>query len=361
MAYYHSKYARIKPKKKSRWGRVILWILLIAILFAGAAGYYLYKVIYTPNTWTPNEEPVSIYIPTGSTFNDLKKILYKNGLVIHRNNFEWLAQKKQLDNLVKPGRYIIKNGMTNLDLVNLLRSGHQTPVNVIFNNVRDIYQLAGKVGRQIEADSAEIINLLTDSTYLSKMGLTPLTASTIFIPNTYEFWWNTNADSFIKRMYDEYNKFWNEERKKKATEMGMTQSEIITLASIVEKETNKNDEKPRIAGVYVNRLKKGWRLQADPTLIYAIGDYSIKRVLNKHKTIESPYNTYLHIGLPPGPICIPSISSIDAVLNYDKSNYLYFCAKDDFSGYHVFAKTNRQHVLNAKKYQKALDKLKIIK
>ena len=358
MAYYHSKYAKTQRKKSSsRFKKIILWSLFILIILAGSAGYYLYKVITEPNTWTPEGKPVSVYIPTGSDFGDLKRILYENGLIIHRKNFEWLAEKKQLVNSVKPGRYIVKNGLSNLELVNMFRAGEQVPVKVIFNNVRDIYQLAGKVGKQIEADSAGIINLLTDSVYLSKMGLKPVYAGVIFIPNTYEFWWNTDANGFIQRMYKEYENFWNPERMKKAEELGMTREEIITLASIVEKETNKNDEKPKIAGVYINRLKKGWRLQADPTLIYALGDYSITRVLNKHKLVDSPYNTYQHLGLPPGPICIPSISSIDAVLNYDKSNYFYFCAKDDFSGYHVFAKTNRQHQVNAKKYQKALKEL----
>ncbi len=361
MAYYHSRYARVNPKKSSKFKKFVLLTLLVLILVASAAGYFLYRIITDPNTWTPDGKPVSVYVPTGSDYQDLKKILYKNGLIIHRKNFEWLAEKKQLDTHVKPGRYIIKNGMSNLDLVNMLRAGEQVPVKVIFNNVRDIYQLAGKVGKQIEADSADIVKLLTDSAYLAKMGVKPIYASTLFIPNTYEFWWNTDADGFIKRMYKEYNKFWTPERRKKAEEMGMTREEVITLASIVEKETNKDDEKPKIAGVYVNRLKKGWRLQADPTLVYAWGDYSIKRVLNKHKLIDSPYNTYQHLGLPPGPICIPSIASIDAVLNYDKTNYLFFCAKDDFSGYHVFAKTNRQHQKNAKKYQKALDQLKVKK
>ena len=359
MVYYHSGYAPSRRKKSSKWKKFILWTLFILILLAGAIGYYLYGVIANPNTWTPDGKPVSVYVPTGTDYEGLKKILYKNGLVVHRKNFEWLAEKKKLNELVKPGRYVIPNKMSNLDLVNMLRAGHQVPVKVIFNNVRDIYQLAGKVSKQIEADSTSIVQLLTDSVYLAKMGIRPIYASIIFIPNTYEFWWNTDADAFIKRMYKEYDKFWNKERQAKADELGMTRGEIITLASIVEKETNKNDEKPDIAGVYINRLKKGWRLQADPTLIYALGDYSIKRVLNKHKLIDSPYNTYQHLGLPPGPICIPSISSIDAVLNYTKDNYFYFCAKDDFSGYHVFAKTNKQHQKNAKRYQKALDDLKV--
>jgi UPF0755 protein len=243
----------------------------------------------------------------------------------------------------------------------LLRSGEQLPVNLIFNNIRDINQLAGAVGRQIEADSVSIVKLLTDSTYLSLLGLNREIAPILFIPNTYEMYWNTSAEGFIKRMHDEYIKFWKGERTSLANEIGLTIAEVVTLASIVEKETNKNDEKPIIAGVYMNRLKAGWRLQADPTVIYAIGDYSIKRVLNVHKEFRSPYNTYQVHGLPPGPICIPSIASIDAVLNYDRNSYLFFCAKDDLSGYHVFARTNRQHNINARKYQEALNKMGIYK
>ena len=361
MAYYHSGYIRTPKKKKSKFKKFLLLALLLLLIIGSIAGFYLYKILTGVNTWTVDGKPVSVYVPTGTDFNGLKTILYKNGLIIHRKNFEWLAEKKQLKEHVKPGRYIVKNGMSNMELVNMLRAGEQVPVKVIFNNVRDIYQLAGKVGEQIEADSVEIIKLLTDSVYLAKMGIKPVYAGTIFIPNTYEFWWNTDADGFIKRMYKEYQKFWTPERINKAEKLGLSRGEIVTLASIVEKETNKNDEKPKIAGVYINRLKKGWRLQADPTLVFAIGDYTIKRVLNKHKLIDSPYNTYKNLGLPPGPICIPSIASIDAVLNYDKTNYLFFCAKDDFSGYHVFAKTHRQHQKNAKKYQKALNERKIIK
>ncbi len=361
MAYYHSRYSAKSKNKGKRFRKFVLGFLALLIIASLMVGYYFYRVIYDGNTWTPDGKPVFVNIPTGSSFNDMKTILYKNGLILHRKNFEWVAEKKKLDKLVKPGHYKISNGMSTLELVNMLRSGRQVPVQVTFNNVRDIYQLAQKVGTQIEADSAGIVKLLQDSVYLQKMGLTPATASIIFLPNTYEFWWNTDANAFISRMYQEYVKFWNSDRLSKARALQLTKEEVITLASIVEKETSKNDEKPIIAGVYINRLKQGWRLQADPTLIYAWNDYTIKRVLNKHKLIDSLYNTYEHLGLPPGPICIPSIASIDAVLNYDKNEYLYFCAKDDFSGYHVFAKTNRQHAKNAKKYRKALNKMNIKK
>ena len=360
MAYYHSSYG--SPKKKNGKGKkIFFFFLLILVLLAAGAGYLLYNIILKPNVWTPDQEAVAITIPTGSDYENVKNILYSQGLIIHRQNFEWLAEKKKYPNAVKPGKYLIDSTMSNNDLINLLRSGEQVPVQLIFNNIRGIYQLAESVSNQIEADSASITQLLTDSTYLSLLGLKKETAGILFIPNTYEMYWNTSAEGFIKRMHSEYIKFWNGERTRLANEIGLTIPEVVTLASIVEKETNKNDEKPIIAGVYMNRLKAGWRLQADPTVIYAIGDYSIKRVLNVHKEFRSPYNTYQFFGLPPGPICIPSIASIDAVLNYDRNNYLFFCAKDDMSGYHVFAKTNRQHNANARKYQEALDKMGVYK
>ena len=208
----------------------------------------------------------------------------------------------------------------------------------------------------IEADSADIAALLKDEETAKKYGFNKQTFCSMFIPNTYEFWWNTSAEEFVQRMADEYKKFWNDDRKAKANELGLSQSQVSTLASIVESETQKNDEKARIAGVYINRLKKDWLLQADPTVVFAAGDFTIKRILNKHLEINSPYNTYKYKGLPPGPICIPSTTSIDAVLNYEHHNYMYFCAKEDFSGYHNFATTNAQHEANARRYHDALRK-----
>jgi peptidoglycan lytic transglycosylase G len=360
MSYYHSHYGVNRKKKKSYW-KLLTSLVVIILLSASVGGYLLYQVIYKENVWTSNGEDVSIYIPTDSDFNNVQQILYEKGLIIHRNNFIWWAKKKNYPDLIKPGHFVIKNNMNNDELVKLLRSGNQTPVKVIFNNIRDIYQLAGKISNQIEADSISLVQEFKNEDVLISMGLTEGTISTIFIPNTYEFYWNTSAPAFVNRMYEEYLGFWNTNRTNRAADLGMTIPEVITLASIVEKETNKIDEKPLIAGVYINRLEKGWRLQADPTLIYALNDYSIKRVLNVHIELDSPYNTYKYGGLPPGPICIPSISSIDAVLNNINDGYLYFCAKDDMSGYHVFAKTNKQHNRNARKYQAAMDKMRIFK
>lgn len=360
MNYYHSNYG-INRKKKKSFTRIIIWLVIFILIVLSTLGYLFYQAVYKVNVWTPEGKNVTINIPTTANFENVKQILYEKGLIIHRNNFEWWAEQKKYPDLIKSGRYIIKNSLNNNELINLLRSGNQVPVKVTFNNIRNIYQLAGNVSKQIEADSASLVKQMTDIKVLATMKLSPEEASSIYIPNTYEFYWNTLAEGFVKRMYEEYLRFWNVERKSKATELGMTIPEVITLASIVDKETNKNDEKQLIAGVYVNRLEKGWRLQADPTLIYALGDYSIKRVLTVHLDYDSPYNTYKYGGLPPGPICIPSISSIDAVLNNNNEGYLYFCAKDDLSGYHAFAKTNRQHNRNAKKYQAALNKMRIYK
>jgi len=360
MEYYHSSYGRpTKKKGKRRFVKFLIWLVIVIVLLLVGAGYYLYNLVFSPNVWTSDGKEVAIYVPTGSDYEDLKTILYKQGLIVHRNNFEWWAKQKKLPFRVLPGKYMISNDMNNNELIDLLRSGNQVPVNVIFNNVRNIYQVAGIVDKQIEADSASIAAILSDTNQLKTFGLTLETVSTLFIPNTYEFYWNTSAKEFVNRMYEEYSKFWDNYRTSRAATINLTVAEIVTLASIIEKETNKDDEKTAIAGVYMNRIKAGWRLQADPTVVYAVGDFNIRRVLNVHKKVDSPYNTYRHLGLPPGPICIPSISSIDAVLNYDSNGYFYFCAKDDLSGYHVFAKTGAQHNRNAKSYQEALNKLKI--
>ncbi len=359
MAYYHSKYRSFK--KKSKLHRLIIYLLTFAIIASLLFGYLLYQIINKPNVWIGESESISIYIPTGSDFEDVKTILYQEGLIIHRNNFEWWANKKKYPLSIKAGKYLITNGMTNNQLVNHLRSGNQQPVKLIFNNIRNTEQLAQKVAEQIEIDSTSIINLINDSSYISKLGFNEHSISSLFIPNTYEIFWNVSAENFMNRMLREYKSFWNLERRTKAESLDMDILEVVTMASILDKETQKNEEKPIIAGVYINRLKRNWLLQADPTLIYALGDFGIKRVLNIHKKIDSPYNTYKYKGLPPGPICIPSISSIEAVLNHAEHKYLYFCAKDDLSGYHVFAKNIGEHNRNASKYQNALNKLRIWK
>lgn len=334
-----------------------LIILLVFGLLIGAvilAGYLIFNRIMRPNVSTPAHEVFSLYIPTNADFGQVKDSLYLHQLIDDPASFEWLAGKKDYPAHVRPGHYLIKDGMSNLQIVNMLRGGMQTPVKVTFNNLRDIRQLAGKVAAQIEADSSEIVGLLAHSDSVRAWGFNAQTLPALFLPNTYEFYWNTDAEKFVHRMKHEYDKFWNEERLGKAKALKLTPVQVSTLASIVDKETNKTDEMARIAGVYLNRLQGGWLLQADPTLVFASGDFELKRVLNAHKEIESPYNTYKYIGLPPGPICIPSLAAINAVLNAEKHNFYYFCAKEDFSGYHVFAKTLNEHNRNAQRYHRAL-------
>ncbi|MEA5109767.1 Endolytic murein transglycosylase [bioreactor metagenome] len=356
--YYHPRYSNMKRSGKKP-ARRFFWILFLLMLFFIIASWFLYMIIFQDNVYTASEKEAFITIPTGSTFKDVTAELYTHGLIINRKNFELVARLKKYDQSVKAGRYRLTDDMSNLQLVRLLRSGNQTPVKVIFNNIRTPDQLAGRIARQIEADSVSMMKLFSDSTYLDSLGVTITSLFTIIIPNTYELYWNTNARSFINRMKRESDKFWEGSRSLKLSQINMNRHEVITLASIVEKETNKNDEKARVAGVYINRLKNGWLLEADPTLVFAHGDFEIRRVLSSHKLIDSPYNTYKNKGLPPGPICLPSIASIDAVLNHENHNYMFFCAREDFSGYHNFARTLEQHNLNAWKYQQALNRRNI--
>ena len=343
-------------KSKGKRTRLTVFLVLgILLVFALAFGFWAYKTLMSSNVQTTDGKEFVLYIPTGSDYETVAKRIDEAGILVNTKSFQWVAQHKDYPQNVHPGRYVIKNGLSNNQLVNMLRGGLQTPVQVKFNNMRDVDQLAGRVAQQIEADSASIANLLHNQDYVKQLGFNKYTIPALFLPDTYEFYWNTDAENFIARMMREYDKFWTDERKQHAQAKGLTPVQVSTLASIVNKETNMTDEMPRVAGVYINRLKSNWLLQADPTLIFAWNDYSIKRVLNFHKEIESPYNTYKYIGLPPGPICIPSLAAINAVLNAEDHHYFYFCAKEDFSGYHNFAKTLEEHNRNATKYQQALN------
>lgn len=362
MSYYHSSYGNLRTRRNKKWNlKVLLIFILILLLCAIGLAWFFYNTTLKNNVYTAQQEYAEIFIPTSSNFEQVKEILYSQGVLINRQSFEWVSKWLKYEQNVKAGRYLIASEMNNLELVRLLRSGAQVPVMVTFNNLRDVNQLAAVVSQQIEADSADIAQLLHDGQYLDYLGYEHHTVPAMFIPDSYEFYWTTTAEQFVSRMFDEHLKFWNDNRKSKLEALNMTELEVSVLASIIEKETNKNDEKARMAGVYLNRLKGGWRLQADPTLVFAVGDFGIRRVLDVHKTIESPYNTYKYAGLPPGPICIPSIASIDAVLNYETHQYYYFCAKDDLSGYHAFAESLKQHELNAWKYRRALDRMNIKK
>ena len=337
--------------------KVILIGILLLLAVVILAGYGIYRKAMKPNVVTPRQQDFSLYIPTGADFNQVKDSLQANGLVADNKSFEWWANRKGYPDHVKPGRYVIRNGMNNRQLVNMLQGGLQTPVRVSFNNMRDIPMLAGRISEQIEADSVGLVTYLNDAAHLTELGFTRQTVPALFLPDTYEFYWNTDAAQFVVKMKNEYDRFWNEERLSKARAIGLSPIQVSILASIVDKETNKTDEMARIAGVYLNRLRNGWLLQADPTLVFALGDFGIRRVLNVHKEVESPYNTYKYPGLPPGPICIPSLASINSVLNAENHNYYYFCAKDDFSGYHVFARNLTEHNRNAERYQRALNRI----
>lgn len=348
-------------EKMKKMKRLIFITLSILILIAVFIFIKVYKAILNPNVMISNGDEISLYIYSEDDFETIKNKLYSEDIIINKKSFEWVAKRLDYPEYIKSGHYIIKNGMNNNRLLNLLRSGSQTPIDFTFNNIRTIEQFAGKVDDELELDSISLLNVLSENPDLKEMGFDKEKYAALFIPNTYELYWNINADDFVEKMIDEYKKFWNESRMQKAENLKLTPIEVSILASIVDKETTKTSEMPRIAGVYLNRINKKWLLQADPTLVFALGDFEIKRVLDSHKKIDSPYNTYKYRGLPPGPICIPSIASIDAVLNAEKHKYFYFCAKDDLSGYHVFARNINEHNANAEKYRRALNKKKIYK
>jgi len=352
-----------KKKKKNILKRILIWFLLIILLAAGAAGYIGYRMIYLPNVSLGEKKSEIVLIPTGSNFEDVVRILSDANILKNKESFIRLAALKKYKNNVKPGRYRIFDSINNNQLVNLLRAGMQEPVTVTFTNIRTKDQLVSRICKKLEADSTELRALLFNDKYLKdNFGLKSETVLTMFIPNTYEFNWNTSAKQFVERMQTEYKKFWTAERKQKAKTINLTQTQVSILASIVQSEQLQfPDERPTIAGLYLNRIRIGMCLQSDPTIIYAIGDFSINRVLDKDKEISSPYNTYKCSGLPPGPIYIPEISSVDAVLNYQKNDFLYMCAKEDFSGKHNFAKTLSEHNRNAEKYRNALNKNKIMR
>lgn len=342
---------------KSKKASIIIAIVLVSGFGIGI-GYSFYRKIFSPNVTLSSQQDF-IFIKTKSTFTDVVATLDSQKMLLNKESFEWLAGKMKYDLRVLPGKYKLTNGMSNRELILLLRSGKQTPVRLIFNSVRTVNDLAGVVSRQIEADSLSLVKLFLDTVFLNENNFTDKTVSALFIPNTYEFYWNTPAEKFFKKMLAEYNSFWNEERKATAKKIELSPVEVSTLASVVEQESNRTDEKPVIAGVYLNRLRKGWKMEADPTLVFAAGNFNIRRVLNQYKEIDSPYNTYKYYGLPPGPICIPSVSSIDAVLHYTQHEYMYFCARDDMSGYHAFAVDYSTHLINARKFQKELNRRNI--
>lgn len=332
------------------------WIILMAFLVAGmavtvAGGYYYY--LQRPNVVVADDG--IILIQPGDSFETVVRILQSHGYLRNEHTFRKVAELKKYTAGVKTGRYKIQHDMNNDQLVNLLRSGRQEPVHFTFNNIRTLPDFAGVLFRQLAVDSAEFMRLAQDPEYVKTWKFTPENFIGMFIPNTYQIFWHPRTEDFMKRMNTEYLRFWNDERRTKAQRAGLSPMDVTVIASIVEEETNKTDEYPVIAGVYINRLKKGWKLEACPTLKYALGNFTLKRILTKHMETESPYNTYKHTGLPPGPIRMPSIRCIDAVLNYTRHDYLFFCAKSDFSGTHYFSRTLKEHNRHAAEFHQALN------
>jgi len=338
----------------------VRFFLLIAVMTFLAGVLSAWWLLYRPSVIITGARAV-ILIPEEATFEGVIDSLNKVLIIDNPEIFAWVAARKNYPTHIKAGKYIFEKNMSPVSLINNLRAGVQSPVRVTFNNIRTIRQLAGKVGRQIEADSASIADYLSDPRNYSGDGFSKENVISAFIPDTYEFYWNTDASAFYRRMVKEYRKFWNETRLAKAKEIGLTQAEVAILASIVDDEVLKASEKPTIAGVYLNRLRRGIPLQACPTIKFALNDFTITRVLNKHLKIDSPYNTYKHKGFPPGPIGCPTKEGLDAVLNAEKHDYLYFVARADFSGYHHFSRTLAEHNRYAAEYQHELDKRKIFK
>lgn len=333
--------------------KIIKVLAVVFIVFV----LVIYIKFFTSDTKFEKDE-IYVEVPTGSTYQDVERIL--SPLVKNMGDFEFIAKRRSYPENVKPGRFLLKKGMSAFQLVAAMR--RNVPVKLAFNNQERLENLCERLSTQIEPDTTKLLSAFYDPEFLRKNGFTKQTVFAMFLPNTYEVYWNISAEKFRGRMLDEYNKFWTKERIAKATALNLTPVQVITVASIVQKESAKKSERPTIAGVYLNRLNQGMPLQADPTVIYALklrdNDFNqiIKRVLYNDLFINSPYNTYKNIGLPPGPIAMPDVDAIDAVLNAEKHDYIYFCASVEKFGYHVFAATYEAHQVNAKKYADWLNK-----
>lgn len=332
--------------------RIYLILIVCLVLLLGTATNFSLK-LFRSNTNNQFDQGY-LYIPTGSNLDDVVAIIKAQHILNNTESFKWVASKMNFKN-IKPGKYKITKGLSNIELVRLLRSGKQEPIKLTFQNIRLKTDFAGYIGKNFEIDSLAFLNMLDSIDLVRQYGFDEETIFCMFIPNTYELYWNTSKEKFFERMQKEYVKFWNTERLAQAKAIGLSPVQVSILASIVDQEALLNREMVRIAGVYMNRLNRGIKLEADPTVIFANGDFTVKRVLYKLLQKDSPYNTYKYNGLPPGPICMPSVAAIDAVLHFEKHNYIYFCAKEDFSGLHNFASNVTEHQMNARKFQQALN------
>jgi UPF0755 protein len=336
-------------------------ILLLVIIIAIGA-FILPKVYHKYIKANTNvSQKVFLYIPTNANFKQVLDSIDAHQLLIDKETFMSLANDRNLSSRFKSGKYPIKKGMNNREILNMLIAGNQEPVDLSFRNIRLKEDFAAKASIKLEFDSLSLIQLLDSTEFVKSYGFTKDNIYTMFIPNSYQMYWNVSAKDFFIRMNKEYLKFWNQERLAKASKLNLSQQDVTILASIVDSEALMDKEMPTIAGLYLNRLHRGIKLEADPTVIFANNDFTIRRVLNKHLRKVSPYNTYMNLGLPPGPIMMPSINAIDAVLNHETHNYIYMCAKEDFSGYHNFATNLTEHLVNAKKFQEALNQRNIKK
>ena len=326
----------------------------MVILLAG--GYAAWQV-FGPTVSAP--ESKYFYVKTGDTFSDVKTSLTSQHMIGNTFFFDLIAKQLKYPARVKAGRYLVKDGTSLLNLIRMLRSGNQAPVNLVITKLRLPEDLAQKIAANFECDSASVMQVLTNADILGKYAVDKNTVMTTVIPNSYSIFWNTPAEKIIDKLHSEKEKFWNEERLAKAKAMNFTPEQVYTMASIVEEETNKAEDKGLIASVYMNRMATGMRLQADPTVKFAMRNFGLKRIMQAHLAYSSPFNTYQNAGLPPGPICTPSVKTIDAVLNAPQTNYVYFVARPDWSGLSNFARSYEEHMVNARNYQHFLDSVKI--
>lgn len=340
--------------------KYLIWGLFGAFVLGVLFIFPLYQRVFSPMVQTPGGEEADFFVPTGADYKAVGDRLVEAGLITNLEGFHWVARQMNYPNTVRPGRYVLQDGMSGRELVSLLRSGKQTPVRFTFIKFRTVDQLVEAAAEKLEFEPEDLRELMQDREFLKKRnGLTPQTALAVFIPNTYEFYWNVTPEDFFDRIFGYYKQFWNDARNHKREQLNLSRLEVMTLASIVEEETVQHDEKARIAGVYLNRVRKGWPLEADPTVKYAVGDFTLRRILYEHLQTDSPYNTYLYAGIPPGPICTPSIPSIEAILNSEAHDYMFFCAKIDGSGYHHFSRTLSEHNAYAQEYHRMLNQRNI--
>ena len=346
-----------RQSKAKKGNSIKIGISIFIVLLISALSFLYYHLLSNKIHFKKDDKNI-IYIKTDDNVDSIIHYLNENSLGFNSFIFKTLTN---YEFSVKPGKYSFDENVSHFDLYKRLASGREDVVNIVINKFRTKKQFAAAVSKKLELDSADLMLLLTDNVYLANLGFNGNNILGMFVPNTYEFYWDTDEELFLERMKEEYEKFWTVERRQLATNLDLTPQEVLALAAIVDEESNKNDEKPIIAGLYLNRLRKNMKLESDPTVKFALQNFALRRISNEDLQVESPYNTYRNVGLPPGPICTPSIPSVDAVLNAAKHNYIFMCAKEDFSGYHNFAADYETHKQNARKYRAELNRRNILR